>query len=214
MYKIIIADDHPIFRSGIREVIKSLPFVEWKGEAQNGMEAYQLILATQPDVAILDLEMPLLTGLDVCKKVLSEKHQTKFIILTMHKEKHFFEEAMEAGVMGYLLKDNAVEELVKCIEMVRMNQKYISPQIENFLIERQGKMADEHITQVLKQLTSTEKVLIKLISQGKTSPEIAQHLFLSVSTIENHRYNISKKLQLEGKNSLLKFAILYKESLS
>lgn len=214
MYKIIIADDHPSFRSGIREVIKSLPFVEWKGEAQNGMEAYQLILATQPDIAILDLEMPLLTGLDVCKKVLSEKHQTKFIILTMHKEKHFFEDAMEAGVMGYLLKDNAVEELVKCIEMVRMNQKYISPQIENFLIERQGKTANEQITQALKQLTSTEKVLIKLISQGKTSSEIAQHLFLSVSTIENHRYNISKKLQLEGKNSLLKFALQYKESLS
>lgn len=213
MYKIIIADDHPIFRSGIREVIKNLPYVEWKGEAQNGMEAYQLILATQPDIAILDLEMPLLTGLDVCKKVLHEKHQTKFIILTMHKEKHFFEDAMEAGVMGYLLKDNAIEELVKCIETVRMNQKYISPQIENFLIERQGKAIDAHIAQAIKQLTATEKVLIKLISQGKTSPEIAQHLFLSVSTIENHRYNIAKKLQLEGKNSLLKFAMQYKDSL-
>ncbi len=94
-YKIIIADDHPIFRRGIKEIVKNIPFVEWKGEATNGMEAYQLILATQPDIAILDLEMPLLNGLDVCKKILSEKQATKFIILTMHKEKHFFDDAMQ-----------------------------------------------------------------------------------------------------------------------
>lgn len=211
MYKIIIADDHPIFRSGIREVISNLPGMQLMGEAKDGMEAYQMILATQPDIAVLDLEMPLLSGLDVCKKVLSEKHATRFIILTMHKEKHFFSHAMEAGVKGYLLKDNAVEELVKCIEAVRLNQPYYSAEIERFLVE--GIELPEEVKQRMKQLTPTEKVLVKLISQGKTSPEIADNLFVSVNTVENHRYNISKKLNLEGKNSLLKFAIQYKDLL-
>ncbi len=210
-YKIIIADDHPIFRSGIREIVKNMPFVEWKGEAVNGLEAYQLILATQPDIAILDLEMPILNGLEVCKKILSEKHATKFIILTMHKEKHFFDDAIESGVKGYLLKDNAIEELITCVQKVGMGEKYVSPEIENYLIE--GQSLSLEIKKLKELLTPTEKVIVKLISQGKTSPEIANNLFVSVNTVENHRYNIAKKLNLEGKNSLLKFALQYKDSL-
>jgi DNA-binding NarL/FixJ family response regulator len=210
MYKLIIADDHPIFRSGIREIVKSMPFVEWKGEAANGLEAYQLILATQPDIAILDLEMPLLNGLEVCKKVLSEKHATKCIILTMHKEKHYFDDAIHSGVMGYLLKDNAVEELITCVQKVGMGEKYVSPEIENYLIASEEKNLS---AQIVALLTPTEKVILKLIAQGKTSPEIANHLFISPNTVENHRYNIAKKLNLEGKNSLLKFAMQYKMNL-
>ncbi len=210
MYKIIIADDHPIFRSGIREIVKNIPFVEWKGEATNGMEAYQLILATQPDIAILDLEMPILSGLEVCKKVLTEKHSTKFIILTMHKEKHFFDEALQSGVSGYLLKDNAVEELITCVEKVGKGEKYISQGIENYLIELAGETLSVEVKNQLKLLSPTEKVIVKLISQGKTSPEIANLMFISLNTVENHRYNVAKKLTLEGKNSLLKFAMEHK----
>lgn len=213
MYKIIIADDHPIFRSGIREIVQRIPYVEWKGEASNGMEAYQLILATQPDIAILDLEMPLLNGLEVCKKILNEKSKTRFIILTMHKERHFFDDAMESGVMGYLLKDHAIEELIKCVETVGQGKKYISSEIENFLITAQGEMIPDDIKQLKELLSPTEKVIVKLISQGKTSPEIANMLFISANTVENHRYNIAKKLKLEGKNSLLKFTMQYKDLL-
>ena len=212
-YKIIIADDHPIFRSGIKEVVKNIPFLEWKGEASDGVAAYQLILSTQADIAILDLEMPLLSGLDICQKFQHEKNSTRFIILTMHKEKHFFEKAMEVGVMGYLLKDNAVEELITCIETVVRGQQYVSAQIERYLVESKEKANFGEVTELLKQLSPTEKVLLKLIAEEKTSPEIANLLFISSNTVENHRYNINKKLGLEGKNSLLKFAMKYKEVL-
>lgn len=208
-HTVIIADDHPIFRSGIREVIKSLFHLELKGEASDGLQAYRLILAQQPDVAVLDLEMPELSGLDVCQKLAAEKARTKCIILTMHKEKYYFDQAMQAGVMGYLLKDNAVEEVVKCIESVLRGNKYASPQIEDYLISHEEQQ--QPALAQLSLLSATEKIILKLISQGKTTPQIAENLFVSEKTIENHRYNIAKKLQLEaGKNSLLKFAMTYK----
>jgi two-component system, NarL family, response regulator DegU len=208
MNNIIIADDHPIFRSGIRNIVENLSNFELVGEAQNGLEAYQLIIAKRPDIAILDLEMPMLTGLDVCKKVLNEKHVTKFIILTMHKEKHFFIDAIESGVLGYLLKDNATQDLETCIEEVSKGNIYVSPFIKKYLKEmKQGEIHSEFSDKV-KTLTPTEKVILKLISESKTSTEIATMLFVSANTVDNHRTNINKKLNLSGeKNALLKFAI-------
>ena len=209
--KIIIADDHPIFRNGVKDILNNVANMQILGVASNGLEAYHLILSTLPDIAILDLEMPILNGLDVCQKVINEKHSTKFIILTMHKERNYFLEAMKCGVYGYLLKDYAITELVNCIEVVNKNEKYISKEIENYLVEHTSSdlQSDEHISLLL-QLTPTEKVILKLISKGKSSIEIAEMLFISPNTVDNHRANITKKLKLEGKNSLLKFAIEWK----
>lgn len=207
-YRIAIADDHPIFRAGIKDVLSKSPELELVGEAGDGMEAYQMILAKLPDIMIIDLEMPLLTGLDVCKKVLTEKHVTKFIVLTMHKEKHFFTQAMETGALGYLLKDTAVNELLTCINSVAKGNTYVSAEIDNFLVERnQQQELSGDTRELLDSLTPTEKVILKLIAEGKTTSEIANMLFISPSTAENHRGNMTKKLQLEGKNSLLKFAM-------
>ncbi len=213
-HKVIIADDHPVFRTGIREVVSGIAGMTLCGEAQNGLEAYQLILATLPDIAILDLEMPVLSGLDVCEKVLSEKHSTRCIILTMHKERRYFEDAMQKGVMGYLLKDNAVDELVLCLNAVAGGQQYVSVGIEHYLTAytRQGGLPDE-VRARYDTLTPTEKIIVKLVSQSITSQEIADNLFVSRNTIENHRANITRKLGVEGKNSLLKFAIQYKDIL-
>lgn len=212
--RILIADDHPIFRSGIKEIIKLIHGVDLVAECGNGLEAYQAILAHHPEIAILDLDMPMLNGLDVCKKVINEKHQTKFIILTMHKEKHFFTDAIQHGVMGYLLKDHAETELIECINEVRKGNVYASQQIESFLIEhQQSNNTSFEIKQGLSILTATEKVILKLISNGISSHEIASHLFISSNTVDNHRANITKKLQLEGKNSLLKFAMQHKQIL-
>ncbi len=212
--KIIIADDHPIFRAGIKDIIGSMPGMELVGEAKDGLEAYQLIVSKVPDIAILDLEMPQLTGLDVCRKVLGEKHFTRFIILTMHKESHFFREAMDAGVLGYLLKDNAIDELVTCIKEVSGGRTCVSRQIENYLTEHQAReQLPAEITKLYAGLTATEKVILKLVSQSKTSQEIAESIFISPNTVDNHRANIARKLQLEGKNSLLKFALQYKDLL-
>ncbi len=215
MQKIIIADDHPIFRSGIKTILENVNDIELVGEAEDGASAYQLIIGLRPDIAILDLEMPLLTGLEVCKKVLSEKNNTKFIILTMHKEKHFFDDAMESGVSGYLLKDYATNGLVECINAVKNNKKYVSSKIENYLVEHESKRYSKEWIEVEALLTPTEKVVLKLIAEGKTSIEIAQLLFVSPNTVDNHRSNLSKKLKLDGeKNALLKYAFSIKTLLS
>jgi DNA-binding NarL/FixJ family response regulator len=209
-HTVIIADDHPIFRNGVRDILNEIGTVELLGEAKDGAEAYGLIVALRPELAILDLEMPLLSGLDVCKKIRSEKHQTRFVLLTMHKEKHFFKAAMEAGVQGYLLKDNAIQDLIQCIETVCSGKMYISAALEHFLTEHEEQHQNQAVQHANSVLSPTEKIILKLISEGKSSAEIAGLLFISVNTVDNHRGNIVRKLQLEGKNSLLKFAMEHK----
>ncbi len=212
--RIVIADDHPIFRSGVREILNQNNDVICIAEAENGLEAYQTILATLPDIAILDLEMPVLSGLDVCKKVLSEKNQTRFILLTMHKEKRYLLDAMQSGVLGYLIKDNAATDLIACIRSVAKGDRYISPQLRAFEKEALNSYTiSPELELVNRLLTPTERVILKLISEGKTSAEIAALLFISPNTVDNHRANMARKLQVEGKNSLLKFAVALKAEL-
>lgn len=188
-----------------------MPFATLVGEASDGMEAYQLIISARPDIAIMDIEMPILSGLDVCKKVMSEKHTTKFILLTMHKSKHFFDDAMASGVDGYLLKDSAGQELIQCISSVQAGKKYISDNISTFLTDHIALVNSAQLQMIKTLLTPTEKVVLKLISEGKTSTEISTMLFISSNTVDNHRANINKKLKLDGgKNALLKFAMEYK----
>ncbi len=188
-----------------------MPFATLVGEAADGIEAYQLIIGNRPDIAILDIEMPLLTGLDVCKKVMSEKSETKFILLTMHKSRVFFEDAMSTAVSGYLLKDSAGQELIECIETVMAGKKYISQNIASYLTDHLAVANSDQLQMVKALLTPTEKVILKLISEGKTSAEISTVLFVSPHTVENHRGNINKKLRLDGeKNALLKFAMEHK----
>ncbi|MFN8277381.1 MAG: response regulator transcription factor [Chitinophagales bacterium] len=204
--QVIIADDHPIFRMGVREILNGMPDIKVVAEAANGLEAYQCILANRPQLAILDLEMPMLGGLEVARKVKKEKNQTAIIILTMHRERSFFDEAMNSGVNGYLLKDNASDDLVQCVRDVLHGRIFVSPAIHNFLHAYTGPQ-HEAVQRVKEKLTATENVILKLIAEGKTSQQIAALLFISANTVDNHRANMAKKLQLEGKNALLKFAM-------
>ena len=214
MVRIVIADDHPIYRSGIKSVIDSIAFTDIIGEASDGMEAYQMIISKFPDIAILDIEMPLLSGLDVCRKVKKEKCQSKFILLTMHKEKDYFVDAMECGVDGYLLKDSAGQELINCLKAIKEGKKYVSENIEFYLTEHLAQVNSEELKLIKTVLTPTEKVVLKLISEGKATSDIASMLFISTNTVENHRANMKKKLKLDGsRNSLLKFAYDNKEYL-
>jgi DNA-binding NarL/FixJ family response regulator len=204
--KILIADDHPIFRYGVADVINKSNELELVAQAEDGMQAYQLILELRPDIAVLDLEMPMLSGMDVAKKVLHEKHSTEFIILTMHKERNYVMDAFENGVKGFLLKDNAVEDLVKCIREVYKGNRYASNSLKHFIDEMNKKDSLSDV-ELQAKLTATEQVILKLIGEGKTSNEIAALLFISPNTVDNHRSNMTKKLALEGKNSLLKYAM-------
>ncbi|MBI2268753.1 MAG: response regulator transcription factor [Bacteroidetes bacterium] len=207
--KVIIADDHPLFRLGLVSAVKQSSNIILCGEAENGGEALSLIRVHEPDVAILDVEMPLMNGLQVCETVCAEKIKTKVLILTFFKEKDLFENAMSIGAWGYLLKDNAINELVAAIEAIAKGDKYISPTLKSNLIKAKSHLVnDPVVAEMINKLSITEKNILLLIAEEKTTKEIAAELFVSEKTIENHRYNIVRKLNLEsGKNNLLKFAL-------
>ena len=204
---LVIADDHPIFRRGLREVVESDPRLQVLEEAGDGESALRLIESLKPAVAILDVHMPKLRGMEVARAVLEKKLPVHLIILTMHDDPVFFQEAMDAGVHGYVLKDNAVNDLLDAIRAVVEGRRYISPTLSEHLLQRREQA--EHLRKQkpgLDQLTPTERRILKLIAEDRTSKEIAADLDISVRTVDTHRQNISLKLGLHGSHSLLKFA--------
>lgn len=208
--KVIIADDHPIFRIGLANVIKASKSLILIGEAVNGKEAKELITSLKPDVAVLDIDMPYFNGLQVCEEICKKKdNATKIIILTLFKEIDLYKKALEVGAEGYLLKDNAVDELVVSIEAIFNGENYISEGLSEKLIDKKSHLiSDKTLNDNIRKLTSTEKSILLLVADNKTTKEIAKKLFVSEKTIENHRYNINKKLELTGgQNSLLIFAL-------
>jgi DNA-binding NarL/FixJ family response regulator len=206
--KILIADDHPIFRDGLRQLIENEENMHIVGEAADGKKAFDLILEKEPDIAILDLSMPDKSGLQVLRELKHKKCRTKVIFLTMFKEEDIFEEAMDLGVEGYVIKESAENDILDCINQVSQNNYYISSHISNLLIKRRNKTYETKNEKfLLDNLTPTERRILKLIAQNKTSKEISDVLFISYRTIENHRTNISNKLNLHGTHSLVKFAI-------
>lgn len=207
---VIIADDHPIFRFGLANIIKSSKELNLIAEAENGAIALELILQHKPDVAVLDIEMPFLNGLQVCEEIKKIGNNTiKILFLTLFKEADLYKKAIDLGAAGYLLKDNAAEELVEAIIKVNNGEKFISNGIESKLVKRKSNiLIDPKLKEAILNLTSTETNILVLIAEHKTSKEIAALLFISEKTVENHRYNISKKLALEStKNNLLVFAL-------
>ncbi|MBX7043347.1 MAG: response regulator transcription factor [Ignavibacteria bacterium] len=211
--KLIIADDHPIFREGLRQIIEKDQNIRIIGEADNGAKALELITEKKPDIALLDIDMPKMTGLEVLKQVADMP--VKVVFLTMYSEEDIFDEAMGLGIKGYVLKDSAVNDILECISSVSEGNYFISPSMSNLLLKRRQKLAElRKTTPMLDNLTPTERKVLRYISQNKTSKEIADILFLSHRTIENHRTNISNKLNLRGSHSLIKFAIENKSLLT
>ena len=209
--KIIIADDHHIFRKGVISILSEDESLEITGEASGGDEALSLIETLKPDVAVLDIDMPGLSGLDVARKFKGNNVKTKFVILTIHKDKEYFDEALELDIKAYVLKESIANDLVDCIKQVAAGGYYISPSISGYLV--QNRKDSEKKENELEKLTPAELQILKLIAENKTSHRIAEELFRSVRTIENHRNNICSKLGLKGPHALLLFAIKYKSLL-
>lgn len=206
--KIIIADDHPIFRNGLKQIIDEDDGIEVIGFAENGEKALMIINELNPEVAILDIDMPKMTGLQVMKNLKASDSKTKVIFLTVFSSDDIFDEAMDLGVSGFVLKDCAVNDIVECVYKVAEENYYISPSISNLLINRRERIKKlENENPALIKLTKTEQMILKFIAEGKTSKEIAHEMFISYKTVENHRSNMSSKLQLKGSLSLIKFAI-------
>lgn len=208
--KIIIADDHHIFRKGVISIVSDDDSIDILGEASNGDDALKLIENEKPDIAILDIDMPGLSGLDVARKIKSEKIPTRIVILTIHKDKEYFNEALELDIKAYVLKESIANDLVDCIKKVHEGEYYISSAISGYLVE--NKKLQENKNE-LGQLTPAEREILKLIALNKTSAQIADKLFRSIRTIENHRNNICNKLGLKGPHALLLFAIQHKSLL-
>lgn len=206
--KIFIADDHHIFRKGISSILAEDNSIQVIGEASNGDDALELLPKLDPDIALLDIDMPGLSGLDVARKLREKGSQIKSIILTIHKDREYFDEAMELDIKAYVLKDSIANDLIDCIKKVDEGGYYISPAISGYLIE---KRAGRKEPSQLDKLTTTEKQILALIAQNKTSHQIADELFRSIRTIENHRNNICAKLRLKGPHALLLFAIENKD---
>ena len=206
--KILIADDHPIFREGIVKIVGQDPSYEIVGQCGDGGEVIGKIKELNPDIVIIDISMPGMSGLEVVRKSLEEKLSVDFIVLTMYKDEEYFNEALGIGVRGYLLKDNAVKDLLQCLRTVSQGNHFICPELSNLLIGRNARMQSlVHKTPGLADLTPSEKKILSLIGQNKTSKEIADELFVSVRTVQNHRNNIARKLDLKGHHKLLQFAI-------
>lgn len=211
---ILLADDHPIFRRGLRQLIETDASLKILAEAENGKLALELIEQLAPDVAVLDMDMPLLDGIEVVRAIREKQLAVEFIFLTMHKDEDIFNDALDAGAKGYVLKDSAATDILQSIRAVVAGENFISPQLFTYLLSRSTRVAS-----LIKQkpsldnLTSTERRILKLIAENKTSREIASELFISLRTVENHRANICLKLDLRGAHALLRFALHNKAAL-
>lgn len=205
--KVIIADDHPIFRAGLLRILEDEPAIEIIGETGDGEEALNLIKTLKPVLAILDISMPGKSGLEIVQDVLAQNQETAFIILTMYREEEYFNHALDSGVKGYLLKENASDELLNCIKSVVEGRHYVSPVLSEYLINRTTQTQLSPSDSLLSKLTQMEVRILQLIAENKTSKEIADELFISHRTVQNHRTNICNKLDLKGHNRLLQFAL-------
>lgn len=212
--RIFIVDDHPLFRQGLRQAVEDDGRFEVVGEAENGRTAIRNILTLAPELAVLDINLPDVTGLEVAASLRAENCPTRLVFLTMLKDESAFNHAMNIGAQGYLLKDSAVMEITQCLISVAAGIPYVSPLLSSFLLNRRHKTLEVAAhTPGLEDLTTAERRVLKRIADKKSTKEIAAEFNISPRTVETHRANICAKLELRGNNSLLQFAIENRDAL-
>jgi len=212
--RVVIVDDHPIFRRGLKETIEADRQIVVAGEAGDGESALRQIKSLQPHVALVDLHLPKMSGLELVRAVRSLDHAPAVIILTMQGEESAFDAAMDAGAQGYLLKDNAVSDVLVGLKVVAAGGVFISPSVAGFLIRRHQRLsALKEEKKGLAALTRTEQRILRMVAENKTNKEIGRELFISHRTVETHRTHICEKLGLSGNRALLKFGFDHKSEI-
>jgi DNA-binding NarL/FixJ family response regulator len=202
-YRIILADDHAMFRKGVRKILEEIDGLEIIGEAAHGLELLDLLKKMTPDMIILDISMPHIRGIEACAEIKKIHPQIKILVLTMHKE--FLHQGISAGAEGYLLKEDTDTELVAAIAKIRQGQTYLSPAFAHHVYDVIARGPNGDLTP--DSLTNRERQILKLVAEGNTSQKIADLLFITIRTAQNHRANIMKKLKLKNKAELIQYAL-------
>ncbi|KAF0142152.1 MAG: hypothetical protein A2279_02605 [Stygiobacter sp. RIFOXYA12_FULL_38_9] len=208
--KILFADDHAIVKDGLRLLFKSEPQFIIVGEASDGVEALDLIAKHKPDVAVLDISMPRLNGIEATKIIKNKYPDTRVLILTIHENEEYIQQMILAGADGYVVKNAEKKEIFEGVRSVAMKETFFSPTVSKVLLE--GLIKRTRNKELIEndnynKLTKREMEVFQLIAEGLTSKEISQKLFLSISTVNSHRMNIMKKLDIHDIASLVKYAI-------
>jgi DNA-binding NarL/FixJ family response regulator len=214
-YRIVLADDHTLFRSSLRQLLHGVKDLEVVGEANDGLELLQRLKRISPHIVILDISMPNLRGIEAIPEIKAIDRRLRILILTMHRERTYVLNALWAGADGYLLKEDAAQDLFAAIEAIRIGKRYVSPKLRDEAVEACLKTGRAHDgaaappKELAEPLTLREREVLKLAAEGKSSKEAAKLLGISFRTVENHRGNIFAKLRLKGTADLVKYAIAH-----
>jgi DNA-binding NarL/FixJ family response regulator len=205
--KILLADDHKILREGLRSLLEKQPGFTVVAEAEDGLEAVDGVKKYKPDIAILDIGMPGLNGIEATRKVRSEVAETRVIALSMHADRRFVMGVLEAGANGYLLKDSAFAELIAAVTTVAKGKMYLSPAIAETVVRSSLEKSDAKGQTAVAVLSAREREVLQMVAEGKSTKEIAFKLFVSTKTVETHRKQIMDKLNIRTVAGLTKYAI-------
>jgi DNA-binding NarL/FixJ family response regulator len=200
-YSIVVADDHAMFRQGLKLIIDQLDDVAIVGEASDGLQLLELLRKATPDLIIMDISMPNLRGLEATREVKRLYPRVKVLILTMHKKKEFVRQALLYNADGILLKEEPGSELIRAVQTIRSQEKYLSPMLSTMVASLVMGKAE------IDSLSIREREVLKLLAEGKSAQEIAEVLYISVFTVRRHRHNIMKKLNIQNFSDLVKYAI-------
>lgn len=208
--RIVIADDHSIIRSGLQLLLKNTTEFSVVGEATSGQEAIDLVAETKPDIAVLDISMPGMGGIEATKVIKQQSPDTKVLILTIHQSEEYVYQMLRAGASGYLLKDAGKEEIFAALRAIASGERFFSPGVSKLMVDefiRRAKEQDAQDVTAGEILTNREMEVLKHIAEGMTNQQIADKLFISVRTVDTHRTNMMQKLDIHDTAGLVRYAI-------
>jgi DNA-binding NarL/FixJ family response regulator len=204
---LVLADDHQIVRQGLRAILKAEPDFQLVGEAADGLETVRLVERLQPQVLILDLMMPGLSGIEVARQVVRRSPRTRVVVLSMHSTEAYVVETLRAGASAYVLKESSAEELVRAIREVVAGRRYFSPPLSEQALSAYMQKAEGSPVDPYHTLTAREREVLQLTAEGLSGNEIARRLFISARTVESHRANLMRKLAVRNQKELIRYAM-------